>query len=76
MMEMEEAERRRRLEDEEEERKRKQTEDAARRKANAENARNKSKVRESFTDQNKKVDNDINIKGDPLEFNDGDLDLE
>ena len=73
MMELEEAERLRRLKDDEEERKRRAAEDAARRKANAENK--KSKVRETFTDQKKK-DNDINIKGDPLEFNDGDVDLE
>jgi hypothetical protein len=53
-------------------------EDAARRKAKAEEAKNnrKSKVVESFTEQNNKKDNDINIKGDPLEFNDGDIDLE
>ena len=73
MMELEEAERNRRLKDDEEERKRRAAEDAARRKANAENK--KSKVRETFTDQKKK-DNDINIKGDPLEYNDGDVDLE
>lgn len=74
MMELEDEERKRRMQDEEDERKRKALEDEARRKANAENKR--SKVRETnFTDQKKK-DNDINIKGDPLEYNDGDADLE
>ena len=73
MMEMDEAERLRRLQEEEEERRRKQLEDAARRKANAENR--KSKVTETFTNQKSK-ESDINIKGDPLEFNDGDLDME
>lgn len=76
--EMEEAERRRRKQNEDEEAKRKREEETAVRKANAETKRNKSKVVETFTEQKKesKKDNDINIKGDPLEFNDGDLDLE
>lgn len=48
-------------------------EDAARRKAGAENR--KSKVKETFTNQKSK-ESDFNAKGDPLESNDGDLDLE
>eukprot|EP00350_Pseudokeronopsis_sp_OXSARD2_P009943 CAMPEP_0170549232 /NCGR_PEP_ID=MMETSP0211-20121228/7419_1 /TAXON_ID=311385 /ORGANISM="Pseudokeronopsis sp., Strain OXSARD2" /LENGTH=127 /DNA_ID=CAMNT_0010855147 /DNA_START=1001 /DNA_END=1384 /DNA_ORIENTATION=+ len=73
---MEEEERQRLLMMEEEERKRKMMEDAARRKQQAEeNKNNRSKVRETFTDQKPK-ESDINIKGDPLEFNDGDIDLE
>jgi hypothetical protein len=71
--ETDEQERLRRLQEEEEERRRKQLDDAARRKAQAENR--KSKVKETFTDQKQK-ENDINIKGDPLEYNDGDVDLE
>lgn len=65
------------MKEEEEERKRKLEEDIARRKAKAESMRNSknAKVTETFTDQ-KKIDNDINIKGDPLEHNDGDIDLE
>jgi hypothetical protein len=53
-------------------------EDAARRKAKAEGVKSsKAKVKETFTDQNlNKGNNDINIKGDPLEHNDGDIDLE
>ena len=70
--EMDEAERLRRLAEEEEERRRRMAEDAARRKDNAE--RKRSRVRETFTDQNKK-DTDINIKGDPLVHNEGDEDL-
>lgn len=73
MMELDEQERLRRLKEEEEERRRKQAEDAARRKAAADNR--KSKVKETFTNQKGK-DTDINIKGDPLESNDGDIDLE
>jgi hypothetical protein len=70
---MDEAERLRRLKEEEEERRRKAIEDAARRKEGAE--KRKSKVKENFTNQKSK-ETDVNIKGDPLESNDGDIDLE
>jgi len=74
---MEEAERKRRQKEEDEERRRRDMEEEARRKANAEAARSaRSKVKETTFTEQKPKETDINIKGDPLEFNDGDVDLE
>lgn len=75
MAALEEEERLRRLREDEDARRRREEEEAnARRRASQAGA--KSKVKQTDFESQKKKEVDLNIKGDPLEYNDGDADLE